>query len=163
MFGSHCTYCGNPLGDQGWPKTCPACKQVSYRNPLPVGVLCVPVETDGLLLVQRDIEPQKGLWALPGGYMEIGESWEHTCARELREETGFTVLETGIMVLFVGTTPGGVVIIFGSTRQSIPRSALQDFRPNLETQALRVITEPEPLAFPLHTEAARRFFSQRAA
>ena len=59
---------------QTWPRSCGVCKNQTWRNPLPVVVVLIPVE-DGLLTVRRGIEPQKGHLALPGGYIDYGESW----------------------------------------------------------------------------------------
>ena len=48
---SHCSYCGSRFpAELSWPRRCPACGNVSYRNPLPVSVVLLPVG-DGLLLV----------------------------------------------------------------------------------------------------------------
>lgn len=44
-----------------------------------------------ILLIKRDTLPFKGYWALPGGRMEIGETVEQTCVREVKEETGLDV------------------------------------------------------------------------
>jgi NADH pyrophosphatase NudC (nudix superfamily) len=71
---SHCSYCGHPFGvDQLWPRRCPQCEQTSFRNPLPVAVVLVPVD-GGVLTVRRTIEPKFGWLALPGGYIEVGET-----------------------------------------------------------------------------------------
>jgi 8-oxo-dGTP diphosphatase len=43
-----------------------------------------------VLLIQRDLEPFAGRWALPGGFAVVGESIEETARRELAEETGLT-------------------------------------------------------------------------
>lgn len=69
---SHCSYCGHrfPAGAD-WPRQCGCCANVSYRNPLPVAVLAVPVEDLGVVMVRRKAPPV-GL-ALPSGYIEYGE------------------------------------------------------------------------------------------
>ncbi|MET9165817.1 NUDIX hydrolase, partial [Streptomyces cellulosae] len=73
--GSHCSTCGAPYGEgvSGWPRTCPACGAVAYRNPLPVAVALQPVyDTQGtaLVVVTRAIPPAKGGTALPGGWVD---------------------------------------------------------------------------------------------
>lgn len=67
---------------------CSVCKEPLYENPVPASC-CVVVDQDKrVLLVQRSVEPKIGMWCLPGGFMEIGETPEETALRELNEETG---------------------------------------------------------------------------
>src|SRR5690242_7398215 len=85
---SHCSYCGAAFDeDQPWPRLCANCGHRSYLNPAPVSVVLVPVD-DGLLVVRRGIMPRQGMLALPGGFINAGESWQEAGAREVREETG---------------------------------------------------------------------------
>lgn len=56
-----------------------------------MGVGCVVVQDGALLMVQRGREPAKGLWSLPGGRLEHGESLTEAAAREVLEETGIEV------------------------------------------------------------------------
>src|SRR4051812_42238601 len=91
MQHSHCSYCGAPFPDTPWPRTCTNCGETTWLNPLPVAVTLLPVVSDrshGLVVVRRDIEPARGRLALPGGFIEIGETWQEAAVRELREETG---------------------------------------------------------------------------
>ena len=67
---------------------CAKCEWVNYLNPLPVVSCLVSDPEDRLLLVKRGIEPSKGAWALPGGFIEQEESPEEAGKRELKEETG---------------------------------------------------------------------------
>ena len=67
-----------------------------YKYPHPaVTADCVIFGFDGLnlkvLLIQRGIEPFKGRWAFPGGFMQMDETIEECARRELREETGLVV------------------------------------------------------------------------
>lgn len=53
-----------------------------------------------VLLVKRGIEPYKGMWALPGGYVEWDETTEESTARELREETGLVAITCTLIGIF---------------------------------------------------------------
>ena len=66
-----------------------------YRYPHPaITADCAVFGFDGrklsVLLIQRAMEPYRGMWALPGGFMHMEEDIEHTAQRELQEETGLT-------------------------------------------------------------------------
>jgi hypothetical protein len=79
---SHCSYCGHPFeADQAWPRLCAACGNTSFVNPLPVSVVLLPVD-DGLLTVRRNIAPQIGQLALPGGHTRIGRAAQRRHAPE---------------------------------------------------------------------------------
>ena len=90
---SHCSYCGTKYAaGSAWPRLCAGCGETTWRNPLPVAVVLLPVDTGdgatGLAVTRRDIEPARGELALPGGFIETGETWQEAAVRELREETG---------------------------------------------------------------------------
>lgn len=67
---------------------CPSCGWIRYENPLPCAAALVKSAAGDILLVKRGVEPGYGLWALPSGFIEIDESPETACLRELEEETG---------------------------------------------------------------------------
>lgn len=69
---------------------CPACSWVNYINPLPVTVAYAVNRKDELLVIRRAYEPARNEWALPGGFLEIGEEPHHGCLRELQEETALS-------------------------------------------------------------------------
>ena len=64
-------------------------------NPFPqqiiVGSLCYVFRDDAVLLLKRERPPHQGLWSPPGGKLELGESPQDGCVRELCEETGLSV------------------------------------------------------------------------
>jgi ADP-ribose/FAD diphosphatase len=76
-----------PDGDERERSVCPSCSYTDYYNPrLVVGAI---VEHEGkVLLCRRGIEPQRGLWTVPAGFLELGESTAEGAARETLEEAG---------------------------------------------------------------------------
>ncbi len=87
----HCIYCGKIIikkyEDNVQRDFCPACNSYFYENPLPV-VSAILESSRQILLVKRDRAPSRGLWCLPTGFAEAGESIEQAALRELEEETG---------------------------------------------------------------------------
>jgi ADP-ribose pyrophosphatase YjhB (NUDIX family) len=168
-LGSHCSYCGD-LYDAGtpWPRTCAGCGEITWRNPLPVALVMMPIIGEdgrtGLLMVRRGIEPQTGRLGLPGGFIEDGESWQAGAVRELFEETGLTAEVAEVELADVLSAPSHAILIFGSVKPR-PSAELAGLTAERvfelsagETQELVVVYEPQQLAFPLHTEMANRFF-----
>src|SRR5262249_23095956 len=103
--------------DQVWPRLCAACGNITYRNPLPVAVVLVPVDA-GLLAIRRGIEPQLGKWAFPGGYVDLGESWQEAGAREVFEETGLRISADEIQTFGVHSVVDlGLLIVLGLAGQ----------------------------------------------
>ena len=89
-----CPYCGTRLTEkicEGSPRLfCEHCDEPIYENPIPASCLVVVDNMNRVLLVKRSVEPKKGFWCLPGGFMELGESPEKAALRELEEETGLS-------------------------------------------------------------------------
>lgn len=87
-----CTLCGTKLETKRIEDrnrvVCPACGWIAYENPLPSAAAFVKNPDQQVLLVKRGVEPGKGKWALPSGFIEIDETPERACLRELKEETG---------------------------------------------------------------------------
>lgn len=155
---SHCSYCGTrfPITEV-FPITCNACGQVTYSNPIPVAVLLVPVDK-GILVIRRGIEPEKGKLALPGGFIETGETWQEGGVRELREEAGVIVSPDHVSEFMVqSANKNRLVLIFGLVKP-IRSTDLQPFTPNEETPERLILTKPEILAFELHTLAVAEYF-----
>lgn len=91
MF-KYCPRCGSELSskkEEGKKRLfCAACRWIGYENPLPSAAALVRSKKNEILLVKRGIEPGKGKWALPSGFIEIDETPDKACLRELEEETG---------------------------------------------------------------------------
>jgi ADP-ribose pyrophosphatase YjhB (NUDIX family) len=109
----HCKACGSAVtyrlpddGDTRQRAVCPACATVHYENPLNV-VGTVPVwhppgdaSTGGrVLLCLRNIEPRKGYWTLPAGFMELHETTAQGAVRETDEEAGAQIELQGLYTL----------------------------------------------------------------
>lgn len=155
---SHCSFCGHPFSEgQAWPRTCRNCGQTTFLNPLPVVVMLVPVG-DGLLQIRRGIQPGLGKWAFPGGYVNLGETWQEAGAREVLEETHVELDPAEIREFRVRSAPDGTLLIFGL---AVPRSAadLPAFVATDETTERAVRTELTGMAFQLHAEAGTAFFN----
>ena len=155
---SHCAFCGSRFNPAArWPRTCSACHNVSYRNPLPVVVTVVPVEDGGVLLVRRRQEPV-GL-GLPSGFVEFGERWQDTAAREVAEETGIRLDPNTVRELRVRSGADGTLLVFSSAAPVSP-AALRAFRPSPEVSEVVVAGAPHPeVVFPLDNELLADWFS----
>jgi len=115
---NHCSRCGAALrlgmvpGEDRERLACDACGFVAYVNPRLV-VTCLSVTDAGeVMLLRRGIEPGRGLWAQPGGFMEIDETVEGGAVRETLEETGLLVEPGHIVGLYTRPEAAIVVIAF---------------------------------------------------
>jgi ADP-ribose pyrophosphatase YjhB (NUDIX family) len=167
---TYCSYCGQAYeGALSYPRRCSSCKTQVWANPIPVSVVLVPVirgERTGLLVVRRAIEPRKGKLALVGGFLEEHETWAEGGAREIREETGVVVDSSTLEPFwFTSTAPKPNRVLLFSVAAPLDASALGPYVPNDETSERGLVFGSDGLdevfAFPLHVEAARRFFSER--
>jgi ADP-ribose pyrophosphatase YjhB (NUDIX family) len=124
-------------------------------------VLVLPVD-GGVLCIRRGIEPHIGSLALPGGFVNYGESWQEGAARELFEETGIRTDPAAVRTLDVLSAPDSTILVFGEAAATTA-AALPAFTPTDETTARVILQEPAPLAFPLHERVLRAWFAKRAA
>jgi ADP-ribose pyrophosphatase YjhB (NUDIX family) len=158
---AHCTFCGARfIPHQPWPRRCAACGETSYLNPIPVAVAVQPVGL-GLLVVRRGIPPARDRLALPGGFIEFGETWQQATVRELREEVGLTADPDSVRLYDVHSAPDGTLLIFGLLPALM--ADLPEPVPNEESMGTQVIMEPTELGFELHTRVANAYFASVAA
>jgi ADP-ribose pyrophosphatase YjhB (NUDIX family) len=115
---SYCSNCGARLVE-GIPPTehrermaCPQCGFIAYVNPRLV-VTTIPVTDEGeAILIRRGIEPSRGKWAQPGGFMEIDETVAEAAIRETLEETGILVEPGEIVGLYSRLEAAVVVLVY---------------------------------------------------
>lgn len=129
---------------------CERCERFYYSNPVPAAC-CIVTSGDSLLLVQRAVEPCRGEWTLPGGFVEVGETTEEAVLRELYEETGLH--GQGLQLLGVSTQPSkmtGAVMVLGY------RVLAWEGEPEARSDALAFgffsKAERPPLAFQAHRD-----------
>lgn len=160
----HCKVCGGvtrytvPADDNRERAVCADCGIVHYENPLNV-VGTVPVWQDQVLLCRRNIEPRRGLWTLPAGFMELGESTAEGALRETVEEAGADVEMGPLFTLLNVVRVGQVHLFYLATMRS---TALD---PGPETIEARLFREHEipwdEIAFKTTRETLLRYFEDR--
>ena len=157
----YCSNCGNrvvektPEGDSRLRHVCEACNIVHYQNPKIVAG-CIPVWDNRLLLCKRAIEPRYGLWTLPAGFMENGESTEQAAARETLEEACASVEKLKLYGVFSIPQINQVYMMFRASLQS------EDYHSGPESLDVRLFEEHEipwdELAFPVVKLTLERYF-----
>jgi ADP-ribose pyrophosphatase YjhB (NUDIX family) len=147
-----CSHCGSaaleqrvPPGDTLVRWVCAGCGTIHYQNPKIV-VGCLPDWEDRVLLCRRAIDPRRGLWTLPAGFLENGETLVAGAARETAEEAGARV-EVGALYTVISLPHiSQVYVMF--------RARLRDleFRPGTESLEVSLFQEE---AIPWHELAFR--------
>ncbi len=157
-----CPFCKNALSEAEVPggKTRPACLQcgwIHWKNPIPTAVALIPVD-NGVLLVKRAIDPQKGDWCLPGGYVDYRESPIETVVREAREETGLDIKVVRQLGLPIITESNHLVTFFLGEIIGGEMQAGDDAE---ELAIYTLETLPANIAFPQHRTKVEDYYAGR--
>lgn len=159
-----CTDCGSPTqlkipaDDDHVRAICEKCGQVHYSNPKMV-VGSIPEYEGKILLCRRNIEPQKGLWTLPAGYLENGESVQQGAIRETLEETRAVVEIVEPYRMFNIVFVDQIYLMFRA------RMKTDRFGPTKESIEVRLFDETEipwdRIAFKVIRQTLEHYFEDR--
>lgn len=159
-----CSSCGGsivhrmPAGDNLVRAVCNVCGTIHYQNPRVVAG-CIPERNGQVLLCRRALEPRRGYWTLPAGYMENGETLQDAAARECLEEAQARVA--------IGTPLAIVHVLHLAQVHTIFRARMLDahFGVGAESSAVALFNEAQipwaQLAFPGVSFALRCYFEDR--
>ncbi|MEM6653045.1 MAG: NUDIX hydrolase [Pseudomonadota bacterium] len=100
-----------PVGDDRQRRVCQRCDFIDYQNPKIVAGSVV-TQGDQILLCKRAIEPRRGFWTLPAGFMELGESVEEGAQREAREEAYADIEIDRLLAVYSVPRIGQVQVMF---------------------------------------------------
>jgi ADP-ribose pyrophosphatase YjhB (NUDIX family) len=161
-----CSHCGQPVtlrvpdGDNRPRHVCTSCGTIHYRNPKIV-VGCIPEYQGRILICRRAIEPRRGYWTIPAGFLENGETLHAGAARESLEEA-LAKVEIGSMLAVVNVLYAEQVHITFRARLAEPIFGIGD--ESLEVTLVDEADVPwDEIAFASVDFALRRYFSDRAA
>lgn len=160
MTNRFCSNCGAstsrrvPEGDNRVRVTCEACGTIHYENPkLVVG--CIVEQGDSILLCRRSIEPKRGKWTLPAGYLENNETTAQGALRETFEESGANVELLGSYRLFDLPAFSQLYLLFRARLLACP------FLPTTESSVVQLLPRVdipwEQIAFPVITTTLRHY------
>ena len=160
-------YCSNcsatvelliPEGDSLPRYVCTTCNIIHYQNPKMV-VGCIPEWEDKILLCRRAIEPRRGWWTLPAGFMENNETLEQAAARETLEEANARVEIGDLYAVYSLPHISQVYVLFRARLLDL------DFKPGIESLEVKLLTENEipweEMAFRVIHDPLKQYFKKR--
>jgi ADP-ribose pyrophosphatase YjhB (NUDIX family) len=159
---NYCGNCGRALvvahdGQSDKPH-CPTCRRFFYHNPIPAACCFVSRGPGELLFARRAVEPCKGEWCLPGGFIELGESSEEAALRELREETNLRARCAQLLGVSTRQSPiSGAVLVLGYVVDEWDGE--EDMRPDSDASELAFYARPRwpVLAFSVHRDLLEQY------
>ena len=158
----YCSDCGAeisqriPENDDRPRYVCDRCGITHYENPNMV-VGSIPVWEDRILFCRRAIEPRYGLWTLPAGFLENGETVAAGAVRETFEEAGARIVELKPYALYNLTFVNQIYLMF---RASLPEPIFSAGDESLEVQLFKQHEVPwKELAFPVIQKTLEDYFS----
>jgi len=152
-----------PDGDNRERLVCGRCEFIHYQNPKVVaGAVCTWRDERGqdkILLAKRAIEPRKGFWTLPAGYMELGETTEQAARREALEEACATIEIDRLLAMYSVARIGQVQIMYRA------KLVTADIACGVESEEVALVDWAdipwEQLAFPTVVWALAHFHESR--
>jgi len=161
---NYCSQCGKtvahkiPDGDNRPRYVCDHCTTIHYQNPRVIAG-CLPYWQDQILLCKRAIEPRYGLWTLPAGFMENGETSHHAAQRETWEEAQAKVEIEGLYGLINLPHINQIYIMYRAKLTEAQFSA------GIESLEVRLFNEHEipweQLAFPVMHHTLENYLRDR--
>jgi ADP-ribose pyrophosphatase YjhB (NUDIX family) len=160
----HCRVCGSrveyrtPDDDNRDRAVCTVCSEIHYENPINV-VGTVPMWEDQVLLCRRNIEPRRGFWTLPAGFLELGETTADGARRETDEEAGAHIELQSLFTVLNVVRAGQLHLYYLAQLQNTR------FAPGPETIEARLFTEEQipwdDIAFRTVRDTLRHYFDDR--
>jgi len=159
-----CSQCGSNVSlkippDDHLPRyICDDCGIIHYQNPLNI-VGCIPEWDNKILLCRRAIEPKRGLWTLPAGFMENGETSVQGGLRETHEEANADILSPSLFCMFSIPHISQVYIMY--------RGEMKDglASPGIESLEVKLFSESEipwhEIAFPVIHKTLELYFEDK--
>ena len=157
----YCPRCGKHA-DVKFPRslTCPHCGYSAFYNPKPVACAITTNTNNELLLLRRGFQPQRGLWSMPGGFVDLGESTEDAAIRETKEEIGVDITLEHLVGVYSRSTDRIVVVVYAARTTGTPTLTEEA----LEIGAFEPTTIPwDQLAFWSDGRALRDYLSRETA